>query len=98
MPTKNIPASNTAIAPSFRGGLSLCICLSKSSWSRRSIFTSPFLSERKRDNAVTVPLTAQEQTLGSFDWDANPHLNDGIGLELKKIKHQAAQGRGERGS
>ena len=43
IPTKNIAANITAIAPSFRGGLSLPICLSKSSWSRRSILMSPFL-------------------------------------------------------
>jgi hypothetical protein len=36
--------------------------------------------------------------LGSFDWGANPHLKDGIGHEFKKIKHQSAQGCGERGS
>jgi hypothetical protein len=43
IPTKNIAANITAIAPSFRGGLSLPICLSKSSWSVRSILMSPFL-------------------------------------------------------
>ena len=37
-PTKNITANNTAITPSFRGALSLRICLSKSSRSCRSIF------------------------------------------------------------
>jgi hypothetical protein len=41
MPTKNITASNIAIAPSFRGALSPRNCLSKSSWSCRSIFASP---------------------------------------------------------
>jgi len=48
IPTKNNAASNTAIAPSLRGGLSLRICLSKSSWSRRSIFEVPiFVPLRK---------------------------------------------------
>ena len=55
MPTKNIAAASiTAIAPSFCGGTSLRICLSKSSWSRRSIFEVPiFVSMR---NAAKLPL------------------------------------------
>jgi hypothetical protein len=43
MPTKNVAASNTAITPSFCGGLSLRICLSKSSWSRWSILEVPII-------------------------------------------------------
>jgi hypothetical protein len=56
MPTKNITASNAAIAPSFRGALSLPICLSKSSRSYRSIFTSPIFVDTKRNKTDTVPL------------------------------------------
>jgi hypothetical protein len=52
MPTTNITASITAITPSFRGALSLRICLSKSSWSRRSIFTSPIFVDA---NATKLP-------------------------------------------
>ena len=37
-PTKNIAASITTITPSFRGALSIRICLSKSSFSRRSFY------------------------------------------------------------
>jgi hypothetical protein len=49
MPTKNIAASITAITPSFGGGPSRRICLSKSSWSRRSIFEVPIFVCAKRN-------------------------------------------------
>jgi hypothetical protein len=57
-PTKNIAASITTITPSFRGALSLRICLSKSSFSRRSIFTSPIFIDAKRNKTAAVPLTS----------------------------------------
>jgi hypothetical protein len=60
-PTKNIAASITPITPSFRGALSLRICLSKSSSSRRSIFTSPIFVDAKRNKTAAVPLTVGEQ-------------------------------------
>jgi len=66
MPTKNIATSITAITPSFRGGESLRICLSKSSWSRRSIFTSPFLFKGNAEKLLSVSPFAVEQTLGSL--------------------------------
>src|SRR6516162_1710327 len=37
------------------------ICLSKSSFSRRSIFTSPIFIDAKRNKTATVPLTVGEQ-------------------------------------
>jgi hypothetical protein len=49
-PTKNIAASNTAITPPFRGGVSLRICLSKSSRSCWSIFDVPIFVRAKRVN------------------------------------------------
>ncbi len=71
IPTKNIAASNTTITPSFRGGLSLRICLSKSSWSYRSILMVPNFVRAKRGNIAPVPLTVAEQTLGSsLKWRA----------------------------
>jgi hypothetical protein len=51
IPTKNITASNT-VAPSFRGALSLPICLSNSSWSCRSIFTSPIFVDARPQKHV----------------------------------------------
>src|SRR5437868_4863505 len=105
IPTKNIAANITAIAPSFRSGLSLPICLSKSSWSRRSILRSPFLfignvpifvhrEHRERGNTVAVSLTALEQTLGSRLRGAK---NDGFSRQFKKIMHQSERSAGIRG-
>jgi hypothetical protein len=65
MPTKNIAASITAITPSFRGGERLRICLSKSSRSRRFIFTVPIFVYRKRSKTAVVSLTVVKQILGS---------------------------------
>ena len=65
MPTKNIAASITAITPSFRGAVSLPICLSKSSRSYRSIFTSPFFVNAKRKKPAAVPLIVEEQIVSS---------------------------------
>jgi len=65
MPTKNIAASIRAIAPSFRGGLSFRVCLSKSSWSYRFIFEVPKFVHRKRSRTDAVPLTTVERTFGS---------------------------------
>jgi hypothetical protein len=61
IPTKNITASITAIAPSFRGGLSLRICLSKSSSSRWFILEVPIFVPNETQlcsigNAVNVSL------------------------------------------
>jgi hypothetical protein len=93
MPTKNIAASNTAIMPSFRGGLSLRICLSKSSWSRRSILRSPFCLCETRQNCRCS--TDCAGTLGSLIGGAYPWPNGGVGHQFRKIKHQSAQGCGE---
>ena len=55
IPTKNITASITPISPSFRGGLSLRICLSKSSSSRRFILEVP----------IFVPNETQLRSIGN---------------------------------
>jgi hypothetical protein len=71
--------------------------LSKSSWSRRSILSSPFLFIGNIGNAETlfaVSLTAVEQPLGSRLRGAN---NAGFSHQFKKITHQsewAARSRG----
>ena len=100
MPTKNIAAASiTAIAPSFRGGTSLRICLSKSSWSRRSIFEVPIFVHAKRGKTAAVPLTVAELTLGSLIGGANALLNGGLAInsnrekhQFKKIEHQSGAG------
>jgi hypothetical protein len=57
IPTKNITASSKAIAPSFRGALSVRICLSKSSRSCWSIFMSPIFvwTRPNKANATKLP-------------------------------------------
>jgi hypothetical protein len=84
MPTKNIAASNTAIAPSFGGGVSLRICLSKSSRSCRSIFDVPIFVRAKRDNTVTVPLTADGTNIGVPLSVGQSAANGGIGHQISK--------------
>src|SRR6266436_6584913 len=90
MPTKNIAASITAITPSFQGGLSLRICLSKSSWSRRFIFEVPILSTR---NATKLPPfhTPSRKRIGFLDLKAIIPANGGVSHQFKEIKHQSAQ-------
>jgi hypothetical protein len=67
MPTKNVAAIIRAITPSFCGGDSLLICLSKSSWSYRFIFAVPIFVHRKRCKPTAVSLTDRaEQILGSL--------------------------------
>jgi hypothetical protein len=91
MPTKNIAASITAITPSFRGGLSLRICLSKSSWSRRFIFEVPILSTR---NATKLPPfhTPSRKRIGFLDLKAIIPANGGVSHQFKEIKASTSTG------
>jgi hypothetical protein len=84
MPTKNIAASIIAITPSFRGGVSLRICLSKSSWSRRSILMSPFCPCETRQEC-RCSTTVAERTLGSLIGGCYSPLNDALAIDFKKI-------------
>jgi hypothetical protein len=79
MPIKNIAASITAIAPSFRGGVSLRIAFACPKVPDRvgSFWRSPFLfqlnatmSDKKRSKTVAVSLTVAEQTLGCLIYGA----------------------------
>ena len=72
MPSKNIAASIIAIMPSFRGGVSLRICLSKSSQSRRSILRSPFCLCETRQNC-RCSTDRRGTNVGFLDWGAATH-------------------------
>jgi hypothetical protein len=82
MPTKNITASKTAITPSFVGGVSLRICLFKSSWSYWFIFAVPIFVHRKRYKRSAVSLTGRGTNIGFLSYTL---LNDGIDHQFKKI-------------
>jgi hypothetical protein len=98
MPTKNIAASNTAITPSFRGGPSLRICLSKKFLVASVHFDVPNFVRAKRGKPAAVPLTVAELTLSSLIGGAYPWLMVALAIKFKTIKHQSAQGCGEQGS
>ena len=83
MPSKKIAASIIAIAPSFRGGVGLRICLSKSSQSRRSILRSHFVYAKRRKTAA-VPLSVAERTLGSLIGGLLLTLNDAWAINSKR--------------
>jgi hypothetical protein len=87
IPTKNITASNTAIAPPFRGALSVRICLSESSWSCRSIRRPHLWFHRKRGKTSTVSLTSRNGTPGtpgSAYWGANPCSMVALAINSKR--------------
>jgi hypothetical protein len=59
---------------------------------------SPFFVHRKRGKTAVVSLTVAERTSGSVIGALNlsdPPLNDGVGYQFEKIKHQSARGCGE---
>jgi hypothetical protein len=68
MPTKNIAAIITAITPSFCGGPSLRICLSKSSWSRRSIFEVPIFGLCETRQNCRCSTDRRGTNIGFLDW------------------------------
>jgi len=86
MPTTNIAASNTAIAPSFRGGLSLPTCLSKSSWSYRFIFEVPNFYQCVTRQHCHCSTDREGTNIGFPDWCANPYAQWCAGHQFKQIK------------
>ena len=97
MPTKNIAASNTTITPSFRGGVSIRICLSKSSWSCRSILMSPFVLIGNAAKLPPVSLTVAGRTLSSLIGGtiSRSKMPLAINSRRKSInQHRAAESKG----
>jgi len=83
MPTKNIAASITAIAHSFRGGVSFSFACPRVPGHVGPFLRPHFLFDRKRSKTAAVSLTAVEGTLGYL-------IGGALANEFKKIRRRLA--------
>jgi hypothetical protein len=100
-PTKNIATNIVAITPSFRGAVSVRICLCKSSWSCRSIRRPHLWFHRKRAKTAAVSLTSRNGTPGtpgSSYWGANRCSMVVLAINSTDKSTNQHRGCGEQGS